>query len=147
MYRYKALLGLGLLAFSLEAGALLEDQNHFALDKSGTACALRLEPQRDALNVAFTAPDTLVVQSSYEFIAGSAIKLSFDDGSEVRLPGLPSSSSRRISATIPADKMAGFSTNAHVKVGSDSIRGPLFRRISLAGFKDGYAELAGCAAK
>lgn len=140
------LTGLSLLAASFAASALLEDLNHFALSGSGTACALRLEPARDALNVAFTSPDTLVVQSSYEFISGSGITLTFDDGSVVRLPGQPSSSSRQIVAAVPAAALAGFSGSTHVSIGGESIRGPLFRKIGLDGFADGYRGLQACAA-
>lgn len=145
MKHYRIVLGLALLAASFEASALLEDLNHFALNKSGASCSLRLEPERDALNITFTSPNTLVVQSSYEFISGSGITLSFDDGSTVQLQGQPSSSSRQIIATIPADKMAGFSSSHHVKIGSESIRGPLFRRIGLSDFAAGYSGLQGCA--
>lgn len=146
MKHFRIALAATLLTVSFAANALLEDLNHFALSKSGANCVLQLEPQRDALNVAFTSPSTLEVQSSYEFIGGSGITLNFDDGSSVLLTAQPSSSNRQITATIPADKMAGFSSNAHVKIGSESIRGPLFRRIKLTGFADGYSGLQACIA-
>ncbi|WP_028079782.1 hypothetical protein [Solimonas soli] len=150
MLRFRTLLaragGLALLLAALPSQALLEDQNHFVLDKSGGACVLRLDPQRDALNVSFTGPNTLVLESSYEFIGGSGIKLSFDDGTEVHLSG-SSNSSRKIIAAIPPEKMAGFSSNKRVKIGGESSRGPLYRRIRLQDFAAGYSELAGCAAK
>ncbi|MFT4046736.1 MAG: hypothetical protein QM661_08575 [Solimonas sp.] len=139
-------LAAALLAAAFDSSALLEDQNHFVIDMRGGACVLRLDPQRDTLNVTFTSPDTLVLDSSYEFIAGSGIRLSFDDGTEVSLPGA-SGSSRKIIATVPVDKMAGFSGNKRVKIGGESIRGPLFRRIRLQDFTAGYAELKACAAK
>jgi hypothetical protein len=141
-----ALGGLVMLTTALPSAALLEDQNHFVLDKSGAACVLRLDPPRDALNVSFPAPGTIVIESSYEFIAGSGIKLTFDDGSTVRLPG-SSSSSRKIIAAIAPAQMAGFTSNKRVKIGGDSIRGALFRNIRLSDFASGYGELAGCAAK
>jgi len=139
-------LGLTLLLAALPAPALLEDQNHFVLDQSGGGCVLRLEPQRDALNVTFTAPDTLVLDSTYEFIMGSGIQLDFDDGTQVRLSG-SSDSSRRIVATIAADKMQGFSSNKRVKIGGKSSRGALYRRIRLHDFAAGYAALQDCTAK
>lgn len=141
------ILGLGLLAASLQASALLEDLNHFALNKAGSSCVLQLEPERDALNISFTSPDTLVIRSSYEFIGGSGIKITFGDGTELSLQALPSSSSRLITATIPADKMAAFASNKHVRIGSESIRGPLFRNIRLRDFAASYSGLQACTTK
>lgn len=139
-----------LLAFALagaasQAAAMPPNPNHFVAGTVAGVCSFGVEPRNEALNILFRGPATLVVQSSYSFIPGSAIRLSFDDGTELRLASLPDSNSRQLVGQLPADKMAAFSNSKLVTIGSDSIRGPVFRKIGLTDFAAGYAGFSGCA--
>ncbi len=147
MSGFRLLVGVSCALLSLTALARPGDSNHFAFSQVGSACVFAVEARTEALDILFRSPDTLVMQSTYQFIGGSGIKLTFDDGSQYVLGNLNSASSREVSGTLSADAIAAFSAHQKVTIGSESIRGPLYRKIGLADFAAGYKDYSSCVSK
>ncbi|NKF24618.1 hypothetical protein [Solimonas marina] len=140
-----AALGLTLCLASLTADAWGGDDNKFVVVKNGSSCMLELQPERDMFNVAFTSPTTLRIESSYGFIGGSAVRISFDKGPEAHLSRLDSRSEKRVLGTLSPEEIAAFGQHTSVRVAGDAALGNLYRSIPLAGFEQAYAQFKSCA--
>ncbi len=134
-----------LAAMVCASAAAAPGDNRFAIERNSNGCAFAVVPHREVMDIALTAPDIITVHTTYELVPGSGMKLKFGTGKEVSLGALENSDRRHASSRLPPEAINELTSGKRVTVTVKSDRGPLFRRVGLSDFADGYTELASCA--